>query len=155
MAPQILDALAEALEHILGFLGSRLRALADLLHDFDEHGRALLELGSSVGTPNALSPLPPTSAGRHDRAPGGPRQARLPEGEALLRRGAPSTTRPWRRSTERGQRPNAGGRQTRANAQSQGGATERQIRLLRRAWRPAYNRAQVAHGRAGSRKVFA
>jgi len=44
---------------------------------------------------------------------------RLREGEALLRSEAPSTTRPSWRYAERGQRPNAGGTQTRANEQAQ------------------------------------
>ena len=91
-----------------------------------------------LGTRNALSPSPPRAPCPPPRATIAPPAAhvqRRREGQALLRSGAPSTTRPSWRSAERGQRPNAGGRQTRANARSQGGATERPVRLLRRARR--------------------
>jgi hypothetical protein len=72
----------------------------------------------SVRTPNALSPSPPLPRPppRATIAPPAAHVQRRREGQALLRSGAPSTTRPSWRSAERGQHPNAGGRQTRANA---------------------------------------
>src|SRR5713101_9600900 len=77
-------------------------------------------------------PLPPPGA---TIAPPAAEVKRRREGEAPLRRGAPSTTRLSWRYAERGQRPNAGGTQTRANARSEGGATEGPVRLLRRSRR--------------------
>src|SRR5712692_3063399 len=83
----------------------------------------------AVATP---CPLPPPGA---TIAPPAAEVKRRREGEAPLRRGAPSTTRLSWRYAERGQRPNAGGTQTRANARSEGGATEGPVRLLRRSRR--------------------
>ena len=74
----------------------------------------------------ATAPRAPVSARHNDRAPDGPRQ----EGLARLGRKTPSTTRLSWRDAERGRRLNAGERQTRANARSEGGATERPVRLL-------------------------
>jgi len=85
----------------------------------------------SLGTSKALS-RPPTRAScpppRATIAPPGGRSQGPPGGRcpvAVLRRsGAPSTTLPAWRKAERGRSPNAGGRQTRANARSEGWADD-------------------------------
>jgi len=104
----------------------------------------------SVGTPKrpfAVATRAPCPPPRATIAPPAAAVKRLREGEALLRSRAPSTTRPSWRYAECGQSPNAGGRQTRADARSEEGATERPVRLLRRARRRArrLRRGRRAH----------
>ena len=116
---------------IISTFSSRLRCGSGVSNRGAPSGCQACRLTTRQCTATRCRHRPPPPAARHDRAPSGPSQA--PGGRGLLRREAPSTTRPSWQSAERGRSSN---RETGAGERPvRGRGEERQVRLLGRARR--------------------